>query len=170
MGAILKASVVAISPMTNGTHIMKKLAALTAVGFLAFAHPAFAQLSLYDDYNISDSVSSITTVKVDSNMGDYYLEGLRDTWIASNEVAKELGHIEDYAIYVSALPNSGEFNMVLVTNFKSTADFGPSKAKYDAFMKEWGTQNEKKTRAISKTYPDVRTITGEYLMHQITVK
>lgn len=153
-----------------GTQTMKILSTLSALGLVAFAQPAFAQLEIYKDYDISDTVSSVTTVKVDSNMGDYYLEGLRGTWVEANELAKKLGHIEDYAIYGSATPNNGEFNMVLVVNYKNIGDTGPSKAKYDAFMKEWGSQREKKTRAVSKTYPDVRTITGEYLMHQITMK
>lgn len=160
----------AISPYYLGTQTMKLLSTFTALGLIAFAQPAFAQLEVYKDYDVSDTVSSVTTVKVDSNMGDYYLEGLRGTWIESNELAKKLGHIEDYAIYGSATPNNGEFNMILVVNYKNMGDTGPSKAKYDAFMKEWGSQREKKTRAVSKTYPDIRTITGEYLMHKITVK
>ncbi|WP_409433091.1 hypothetical protein ACJ3XI_00940 [Litorimonas sp. RW-G-Af-16] len=149
---------------------MKILSTLTALGMIAFAQPAFAQLETYKDYDISDTVSSVTTVKVDANMGDYYLEGLKGTWVASNEVAKKLGHIEDYAIYASALPVSGEFNMILVVQYKNTADLAPSKAKYDAFMKEWGAQNVKKSREVTKTYPDIRTITGEYMMHEITMK
>lgn len=149
---------------------MKLLPTLTALGMIAFAQPAFAQLDPYTDYDISDSVASVTTVKIDSNMTDYYLEGLKGTWVQSNELAKELGHIEDYAIYSSALPASGEFNMILVVNFKSTADIAPSKAKYDEFMKEWGSKREKESRAVTKTYPDIRTITGEYMMHQITMK
>lgn len=60
--------------------------------------------------------------------------------------------------------------MILVVNFKSTADTGPSKAKYDEFMKEWGAKRQKESRAVTKTYPDIRTITGEYMMHQITMK
>ncbi|MGJ8560656.1 MAG: hypothetical protein ACSHX3_10505 [Litorimonas sp.] len=149
---------------------MKLLSTLTAIGMMAVAQPAFAQLEVYEDYDISDSVSVVTTVKVDANMGDYYLEGLRGTWVESSKIAKELGHIEDYAIYGSAFPNSGDFNMILVVSFKSTGDVGPSKAKYDAFMKEWGDKRQKESRAVTKTYPDIRTITGEYLMHEITVK
>lgn len=149
---------------------MKLLSTLAVIGVLAAAQPAFAQLSAYEDYDISESVTIVTTIKVDSNMSDYYLEGLKSSWVESSEVAKKLGHIEDYAIYGSAFPESGDFNMVLLTSFKSMGDIGPSKAKYEAFMKEWGKQNEEKSRAISKTYPDVRTITGEYVLHEITMK
>ena len=77
---------------------------LLSAALTAFATPALAQLNVYEDYTVSDSVWSITTIKVDSNMGDYYLEGIKSTWVESNDVAKSLGHIEDYSIMVSAMP------------------------------------------------------------------
>jgi hypothetical protein len=58
----------------------------------------------------------------------------------------------------------------LVVNFGSTADLAPSKARYDAFMASWGKANEKQTRETVKTYPGIRTITGEYLMNEVTFK
>ncbi|ASK87335.1 hypothetical protein SPHFLASMR4Y_00550 [Sphingorhabdus sp. SMR4y] len=138
---------------------------------LAAATPAQAQLEPYADYELSDAVWSISTVKVDANMGEYYLEGLRSTWIASNEVAKELGHIEDYSIYGSDFPQSGDFNMLLIVKFANTADLAPNKAKYDAFMQKWGETKVKESRQISKDlYPTIRTITGDYLMRKIDVK
>ncbi|MEM9288963.1 MAG: hypothetical protein AAGA36_11555, partial [Pseudomonadota bacterium] len=48
---------------------------------------ASAQLEYYEDYEVSDAVWNVTTVKVDANMGDYYLEGLKQTWVAANEVS-----------------------------------------------------------------------------------
>ena len=148
-----------------------KLGATAAAALLAFATPAQAQLEIYDDYDVSDAVWSISTVKIDANMGDYYLEGLRSTWIASNKVAKELGQIEDYSIYASDLPQSGDFNMLLIVKFANTADMAPNKAKYEAFMKKWGETKVKESRQISKDlYPTIRTITGDYMMRKIDVK
>ena len=127
-----------------------------------------AQLEPYTDYNVSDAVSSVTTVKVDANMMDNYLEGLRDTWVASNEVALKLGQIESYAIYASDLPASGDFNLLLVVRFADTEDLAPNKARYDAFMKAWGDANQKQSRQISATvYPNIRKITGEYLLREL---
>ena len=54
---------------------------------------ASAQLEPFQDYDISDAIWIVTTVKVEPNMGDDYLEGIRETWVAGNEVAKELGQI-----------------------------------------------------------------------------
>ena len=134
------------------------------------ASVAVADLEPYEDYDIGTMVSSVTTVKVDANMIDKYLEGLRDTWVTGNEVAMELGQIESYSIYVSELAESGDFNVVLVVRMASIADMEPSKEKYDAFMAKWGTENEEKTDEIVQTYPDIREITGEYLLREITIK
>jgi len=164
----------AIMSDVNGGKIMKnigKFAVIAGAAMLAAATPAQAQLEPYADYELSDAVWSISTVKVDANMGEYYLEGLRSTWIASNEVAKELGHIEDYSIYGSDFPQSGDFNMLLIVKFANTADLAPNKAKYDAFMQKWGETKVKESRQISKDlYPTIRTITGDYLMRKIDVK
>ena len=115
-------------------------------------------------------VSNVTTVKVDANMIDKYLEGIRQTWVTSNEVAKSLGHIEGYWIHVSQLPNSGDFNVVLGVDFKDSASLQPDKEKYDAFMKAWGEANQAKSDELVQTYPDIREIVGEYNMRSVTFK
>lgn len=143
---------------------------LTGIVLAVFASIAMADLDAWTDYDIGTGVSNITTVKVDSNMIDKYLEGLRDTWAPANDAAKELGQIEGYSIFVSELPNSGDFNVVLVVDFKDSAALQPEKEKYDAFMKKWGEANRKKSDKIVLTYPDIRHITGEYMMREITFK
>jgi hypothetical protein len=50
------------------------------------------------------------------------------------------------------------------------AQLEPNKAEYDKFMKAWGEANRDKTREITKNYPSMRTITGEYLLRRIDVK
>ncbi|MEO0982126.1 MAG: hypothetical protein AAFX03_05690 [Pseudomonadota bacterium] len=147
-------------------RVLGTMAAAAALGCMA---PAAAQLEPFTDYEVSDAVWVITTVKVDANMDDFYLEGLRATWVESNEIAKELGHIEDYAILQSALPQSGDFNLMLAVRFESMAALGPSRERYDAFMEAWGTANQDNTEQIARSYPEMREITGEYIMHELTM-
>ena len=142
----------------------------TGLLLVCFAGVASADLEPWTDYEVSPGVSNVTTIKVDSNMIDKYLEGLRDSWVPANKVAMELGQIKDYGIYVSQLPNGGDFNVLLVVRFESSADMQPDKAKYDAFMKAWGKENQEKSDKIVVTYPDIRTITGEYLFREVTMK
>ncbi|MEM1020962.1 MAG: hypothetical protein AAGJ09_10815 [Pseudomonadota bacterium] len=132
---------------------------------------ASAQLEYYEDYEVSDAVWNVTTVKVDANMGDYYLEGLKQTWVAANEVSKKLGHIDDYMILGSDLPQSGDFNMLLIVKFAETEDLAPNKKRYEEFMKAWGDAAVDDSRKTSmELYPKVRTITGEYLMREVLMK
>jgi len=142
----------------------------TGFVLVCFAGIASADLEPWTDYEVSEGVSNVTTIKVDSNMIDKYLEGLRDSWVPANKVAMELGQIKDYGIYVSQLPNGGDFNVLLVVRFESSADMQPDKAEYDAFMKAWGKENQEKSDKIVVTYPDIRTITGEYLFREVTMK
>ena len=141
-------------------------------GFILMSVASFAAADLepWTDYELSEGVTSVTTVKVDSNMVDKYLEGLSKTWAPANEIQKELGHIEDYWIHVSQLENSGDFNVVLGVDFKNSAALQPDKAKYDAFMKKWGEENQKKSDEIVMTYPEIREIVGEYMMRSVTFK
>jgi len=137
---------------------------------LVLSSSAFAQLEPFTDYDMSKELWSMTMVKVDPNRGDDYLEGLRESWVASNRVAKELGQIEDFFIYRSQMSESGDANLFLVVKFSDSSQLEPNKAEYDKFMKAWGEANRDKTREITKNYPSMRTITGEYLLRRIDVK
>jgi hypothetical protein len=143
---------------------------LTALLFSFFSTTVFAQLEPWTDYDVSDQLWNITLVKVDPNMGDDYLEGIRDTWVASNKVAKELGQIEDFHIFQSQLSESGDANLFLVVKYANSDQLDPNRQEYDKFMKAWGEANVSKSREITKNYPAMRKITGEYLLREITIK
>ena len=149
---------------------MKIRQLLTVLVLLCFSATASADFELWKDYELSEGVTNVTTVKVDSNMIEKYLEGLSQTWAPANAIAKELGQIEGYWIHVSQLENSGDFNVVLGIELKSAADMQPDKAGYDAFMKKWGEANQKKSDEMVQTYPDIREIVGEYMMRSVTFK
>jgi hypothetical protein len=144
---------------------------LLATLFLSlFTTTALAQLDPFTDYDISDEVWTITLVQVDPNLGDDYLEGLRDTWVAANKVAMELGQISGFKILRSQLPQSGHANLFLMVKYPNSDALDPNREEYDKFMKAWGEANEAKTREITKNYPAMRKITGEYLVREITLK
>jgi hypothetical protein len=148
---------------------IKPIVAGVAAMFLASL--AFADLEPWKDYEVSDSVFLVTAVQVDANMDDAYLEGIKQTWAASNEVAKELGHIVNYRIFRSDLPQSGDFNLLLVTEFANSVDLAPNKERYDEFIEAWGKANaDASTDYAQKNYPGIRKITGDYMMREITLK
>lgn len=136
-----------------------------------FTTVSHAEFKPWVDYEPSEAVYSVTTIKVNSNMGDIYLEGLANTWVTGNEVAKKLGQLEDYWIYRSTLPASGDFNLMLVVKFANTNDLAPNKAKYEAFMKEFTEKkSDETTKFAQKEYPAMRVITGDYLFREIKLK
>ena len=143
---------------------------LAALLMLLLSQTALAQLEPWTDYEVSKELWSITLVRVHPNLDDDYLEGIKETWVASNEVAKELGQIEDYSIYRSELPQSGDVNLFLVVKFADSSQLEPNKERYDAFMKAWGEERQQKNREITKNYPAMREITGEYMVREITIK
>ena len=138
---------------------------------LLVAASANADLEPWKDYEASDEVYLVTTIKVDSNMEDAYLEGLRETWIPGQEAAKELGQINDYSIYRSQFSEAGDFNLILVITLSSAADMQPSKERYDTFMQKVGKEaSDRSTEYAQKNYPAMREITGNYMMRKITIK
>ena len=136
---------------------------LMLLGVLVAA-PAAAQLQVWEDYDISDAAWSVTMVKLDPGTQDIYLEGLKSTWVAANEVAKSLGHIEDYAIYANQAVASGAFDLLLVMKMPNTAALAPSRERYNEFMEAWGQENmDASNEKVLELYNEIREIQGEYL-------
>ena len=145
--------------------------AIAALVMACCSSAANADLEIYKDYAVSDAVWSVTTIKVKSNMIDAYLEGIKKTWASTTEVSKSLGQVEDYMVYVSSLPESGDFNVMLVVKFKNDSMVGPNKARYDAYIAKLGDAQQKATtQQAQRDYPAMREITGEYQVRQVTFK
>jgi hypothetical protein len=147
------------------------VACLAVVGILGLSADASAQLKYGTDYTTTDSISSVTLVKVDPNMIEYYLEGLKQTWVTANEVAKELGIIDSWDIWVSELPQGGDFNVSLVIRFKDMTQYEKGRKEYAAFEEAWLKKiSEEKREEVIKGYPKIRKIVGEHLMRRVELK
>jgi hypothetical protein len=141
------------------------------LGFTVFASPASAQLQPWEDYEASDSVWIVTHVDLDPGTFGIYLEGLKSTWIAGNEVAKELGQIKDYAIYANQFGSADDFDLVLVVELEGTDDIAPNRERYEKFLEAYGQANiDKGNETVLELYNKIRRIQGNYLLRKITVK
>ena len=69
------------------------------------------------------------------------MEGLKSTWVAANEVAKELGQIKDYAIYSNQFGAADQFDLILVVEMESTDDIAPNRERYEQFLEAYGQAN-----------------------------
>ena len=144
---------------------------LSTIALLVVPGLAVADLTPWEDYEPSQSVYYVTTIKVKPNMEDAYLEGIANTWVPGNEIAKELGQIKDYSIYRSALGSSGDFNLILVIEFEKTDDLAPNKEEYERFMAAYTKEAaDAATEFSQENYPAMREITGEYYMRKIELK
>lgn len=140
---------------------------LLAASALAAATPAAAQLQAWEDYTPQETVIELTYVKVDEGQLPYYLEGLKQTWVKANEVAKELGQITDYGIYTVPY-GANEVNLVLRINYPNMASLDPDKAEYDKFMEAWGNANmESSNETVRELYNNIRKIRGTYILREI---
>ena len=153
---------------------MKKLFTIGLAGALALActaAPASAEISEFEDYEFSDAVWQMTTVKLDPGQFETYLEGLQATWIASNDVAKSLGQIEDYAIYTNMAPAGDSFDLILMIKMPSTESMSVSKQRYDAFMDAYGKANiDQGNKTVVELYNQIREIQGVYLLREVSMK
>ena len=146
------------------------LSLLMLLGILVTA-PAAAQLKVWEDYEVSDAVWSLTMIKLDPGTQDIYLEGLKSTWVAANEVAKSLGHVEYYAIHANQAVAPGEFDLLLVIKYPSTEVLAPSRERYNEFMEAWGQENmDASNEKVLELYNEIREIQGEYMTREITMK
>lgn len=146
-------------------------AAVATLGLTMFAAPASAQLQVWEDYEESDSVWIVTHVDLDPGTLDIYLEGLKSTWIAGNEVAKKLGQIKDYAIYSNQFGGADDFDLILVVEMESTDDIAPNRQSYEEFLDAWGQANiDAANEKVLELYNKIRRIQGTYMLRRIDVK
>lgn len=147
--------------------MMKTISGGLAAATLALAVPAAAQMELYEDYMPADEVVELTFVKVDEGQLETYLEGLKSTWVAANELQKKLGYVSSYAIY--AVPyGDNEFNMVLRVSFPNTEMLGPNKARYMKFLDEYGkTKIDQSNKTVLELYNRIRKIQGTYILREM---
>jgi hypothetical protein len=155
------------------TQLMRRfgLAAVLTLGLAMFATPATAQLQPWQDYEASDSVWIVTHVDLDPGTFGIYLEGLKSTWIAGNEVAKELGQIKDYAIYANQFGGADDFDLVLVVELESTDDIAPNRQRYEEFLEAYTQAKiDEGNATVLELYNKIRRIQGTYLLRKIEVK
>ena len=151
---------------------MKKSTLLLAVAFVFVIGQSLAQLTPYEDFETSDQVTYINTIKVKENMMPYYLEKLKKTWFQAVKFQKEKGYILDYKIWVSDLPNSGDFNLITMVTFANEDATRGNEEIFKAVTAHMDSQSsqEDRDKIITKDYPKMRKITGQYRIRTVEFK
>ena len=148
-------------------NIWKSAGLAAAAAMMATATPANSQLTVWEDYTPQEQVVELTYVKVDEGQLDYYLEGLKQTWVKANEIGKELGTISSYGIYTVPY-GSNEVNLVLRITYPNMAALDADKERYDQFMEAWGKANsDSANKTVREVYNKIRQIKGTYLLREV---
>lgn len=132
----------------------------------------YAQLDPWSDFETSEEVNVVNTTKVSENMIPYYLEGLTKTWLPATKFRKEKGYVKDFKVFVSDLPNSGDFNVITWITFANDAAVRGSKKQFDeitAYMNTLSSENDRE-EVVTKSYPSMRQIVGQYRLRAIDFK
>ena len=69
---------------------------LLIVSILVFSVSAFTQEE--SSREPAPGVTELTVIKVKANYIGDYMDGIEKTWVASNQIAKDMGKIVDYGV------------------------------------------------------------------------
>lgn len=69
---------------------MKHIIKLVGFCCILFVLSSQAELEIYKDYDLSREVIAMTTVRIDPNMEDVSLAGLKESWVKALRLQKNL--------------------------------------------------------------------------------
>ena len=129
-------------------------------------------LTYGEDYTVGQLIQ-VTTVKVAPNRIQHYLAGISKTWVPAMQVGQEMGLNAGHTIWVSELADGGEFNITLVVSFDSMEQ--REKGNDPKIAAEFQRKVEQKISEdenfrMTEGYTQIREITGEYLMREVSMK
>ena len=115
------------------------------------------------------SVWGITMVRVKTGMGDDYLRSLNSNLKKIYDEARKQGLMMSYKILSGDANGQGDWDMLIMTEFKNMAALDGLDDKMDAIqMKMVGTEDVQKKLMMSRV--DMRDIIGTKLMRELVFK
>ncbi|MCB0521209.1 MAG: hypothetical protein H6577_00035 [Lewinellaceae bacterium] len=139
---------------------------LCAVFFLTAQH-AQAQSDVYD----SGTVWTLSTIRIDANMDDEYLQRLSKTWKAMMDEAKKEQLILGYKILKGNAANQDDFNLLLMVEYRNLSSMDPDPAR-DAKWKAIRDRIQARPdhQDILQRYGEIRQFFGQKVMREIVLK
>ena len=147
---------------------MKKYLILAAVAALLTAWAGLCSAQSDAPYT-EGSVWQITMVHTKPGMSDDYVKGLAKTLKASMEAEKKEGLIVSYKVLMGQASAPGDYDMMLMVEFKDMAALDGLRAKTDPItQKIVGGQDQQRQLAVQRG--GLREIMGSKLMREITLQ
>jgi hypothetical protein len=126
---------------------------------------AYAQDKAFKD----GTVWSVSLIKSTSNMGEQYLTNLKTTWVAVHDEAVKQGLILSYKVLSGSSSNPGDWDIMLLVEYKNLASMEGQDDKWDAIFKKV-VGNEDAQKKLAESRVSMRTIYGEKLMREVSYK
>jgi hypothetical protein len=145
---------------------MKKIITILVMAFaLTFSSTLFAQEKSYT----TGSVWQVGFIKVSANMTVDYLNNLKGNWKATHDEAVKQGVILSYKILQGAAANPDDWDIMLMTEFKSLSAMEGSDEKFEAISKKI-IGGEDAMKKLNDSRVSMRTIYGGKLLKEVIYK
>src|SRR4030095_3591752 len=115
------------------------------------------------------SVWNIAFIRMKPGMETAYLNYLAGAWKANQEAAKKEGLILSYKVIGAEAHTPGEWNVMLMTEYKDLATMEANEDKGDALAQKMVGNDEKQMQGY-KDRAEIREVMGDRLAHEIVLE
>ncbi len=142
------------------------LTAALAASLLLLAVGVYAQVSR--PYR-NGSVWDVAFIRMKPGMESAYLDYIATDWKRNQEELKKAGLIVSYKVLTTEPHNPGDFNILLMTEYKDMASMEANEEKADALMQRV-IGNDDKQRQGYKERLEIREVLGNRLAREIVLE
>lgn len=142
------------------------LVGLLAVSLLALCVSVWAQVSR--PYR-NGSVWEVNFIRIKPGMDAAYMKYLAADWKKEQEALKAEGIILSYKILATEGHTPGDWNLLLMTEFKDLATLEASEAKADAIAQRVAGNDEKQMQGY-RDRSEIREVMGSRLAREIILE
>ncbi|MGH9873751.1 MAG: hypothetical protein ACRD9S_14980 [Pyrinomonadaceae bacterium] len=115
------------------------------------------------------SVWNVSFIRIKPGMDSAYLSYLAGPWKANQEAAKKEGLILSYKVIATEGHNTGDWNLMLMTEFKDLATMEANEDKGDALAQKMVGNDETQMKGY-KDRSEIREVMGDRLAREIVLE
>jgi hypothetical protein len=142
---------------------MKNIFTILAIVFaLSFSSSLTAQDKVFTD----GSVWEVSLIQTSANMNEEYLKGLKNNWVATHEEAVKQGLIVSYKVLSGSSANPDDWDIMLLTEYKSLAAMEASTDKWEQIEKKV-IGGEETMKKLNDSRVSIRTIYGVKQLREV---
>jgi hypothetical protein len=145
---------------------MKRIITLAIIAFTLIVS---STLNAQEKSYTNGSVWQVGFIKTGANMTVEYLNNLKNNWKATHDEAVKQGLIVSYMILQGTAANPEDWDIMLMTEFKSMAAMEGQEEKWEAISKKV-IGGEEAMKKLNESRVSMRTIYGGKLLREVVYK